>query len=469
MNLRSIASHYEQDRMSCYSSCIQVLPFHESAASRRFIRGPNQVSKTYAGGVEAWAHVTGEHPIRGKLKGFPKSGVILVADLENVYPKICRKLHAVAPGHLIHERTRYSEEDGYRTGSRRLIKMKNGCIIEFAGGRGEAMSLASGTAGWLWIDEIPKPLHFGEAMRGIAVQNGPVWMTLTPIGRPVGWLRTYIEGDPERDIPPKGDWEQFVLVLEVEACTTVDGLVVRTAETIAKQTTDCPPGQEGQRLRGEWEGVSEGRAIPAFLPDRHILSPEQIAADLANLANVEIRLSWDHGEGTGNQICYLTVRSGTSAWVLDELVAPVNSTPVMLATAAVEMLKGWSIRPDTVGRAFGDVNSAGLIGGGRKYNDFLEDAFKVVLRLGREPFRIDNPPKGPGSVANGEAGMNTALNEGRYHVCVRCKSLIKSLTHYQRGNNTPANKFLKNALDAARYGMQDIWVVGGSSGIQLIV
>ena len=469
MNLAAIAAHYEQDRLSCYSPCVQAVAFHESDHKRRLIRAPNRTSKTRSGAIEAWAHVTGEHPCNPTFDREPSDGWILVADLQNAYSVICDELHETEPGHLLDAKCNYIKGKGYYSNGKRLIRLTNGCTIEFRSGRGEVTALAAANIGWLWIDEPPMEGHFSEAMARVVVQDGPVWATLTPVGRPVGYLRLHIEVDPERNILRREEWEQHVYVLTVEACTTVDGIQVRSPEGIESQRAGCLPGQEGQRLRGEWEGVSDGRAIPAFLPDLHILSAEQCAADLANIANPEVRLSWDHGEGTGNQICYLTIRVGDSAWVLDEEIAPTNSTPVQIAQTAVDMLARWGIKPGRVGRAFGDVNSAGLIGGGRKYNDFLEDAFKVVLHQGRAPFRIDNPPKGPGSVANGEAGMNTALNEGRYHVCVRCKALIKSLTHYQRGNNTPANKFLKNALDAARYGMQDVWVVGGSSGIGLVL
>ena len=55
-----------------------------------------------------------------------------------------------SPGHLLHEDTRYIKGKGYYTNGKRLIKSAAGFTMEFRGGKGEVVSVASITVGWLW-------------------------------------------------------------------------------------------------------------------------------------------------------------------------------------------------------------------------------------------------------------------------------------------------------------------------------
>lgn len=463
--LSAAAAYYAADRLASYDPCRQVAPFHLSNHLRRLVRAPNRVSKTRGAAVEAWAHATGRHPANPHFSRPPSDGWVLVADLQNNYSVLCEEMHATEPGPELHPDTKYVKGKGYYTNGKRMIRLQNGCTIEFRGGGGEVTALASANVGWLWIDEPPKPGHFGEALARVVVSNGPCWMTLTPIGRPVDWLRLHVEGDPSKGIEPAEDWEQHVYELSVEACTTVAGVQIRSEESIAAQRASCPPGQEGQRLRGEWEGVTEGRAIPAFIEAQHTLDRAGIAAALNPLVDqMELRWSWDHGEGTGNQLGYLVACAGRSCWWLDELIHPQNSTPNEIVAAVTACLQSWGLTPDHISRWFGDVNTAGLVArsaGLRSYNEFLEVAF------GEAGYNvtIETPNKAPGSVLLGQTAINTALKEGRAWVGDGCVALIKALNHYSVHDRSEANRQLKNALDAARYGVQDrIGIVGGGGG-----
>ena len=256
------------------------------------------------------------------------------------------------------------------------------------------------------------PQHFGEALARVAVFNGPVWMTFTPIGRPVEWLRAHVEGVPEEDLPPKEEWEQHAFKLTVEDCTTVDGIVVRTPESIAAQAAACPVGQEGQRLRGEWEGVTEGRAIPGFNPVDHVRERSELLALLPEYAP-QWRLSFDHGEGHLKKIALVMARIGRTFLVLGEYRGPGNTTEHDDAEAVLDLLdeladEGADVSADVIGLhgyAVGDSNNtAGLGGGGRappgaKFNDFLEHAFAQALDRDEPPVLSSTfPTRARGSV-----------------------------------------------------------------------
>jgi hypothetical protein len=464
ITLAQLSAHHQADRLTVYSPMRQAVPFHASAHPRRLARAPNQTSKTISGAVEAWAHATGAHPCNPAFSRAPADGLILIADLQNMYSAVCAKLREVEPGHQLHADCRYIKGKGYYTNGKRLIRLHSGITIEFRGGRGEVVSVASITVGWLWIDEPPGAQHFGEALARVAVFNGPAWMTFTPIGRPVEWLRHHVEGDRETGAPPKEEWEQHSYQLAVEPCTTVDGLPIRDEASIAAQVAACPVGQEGQRLRGEWEGVTQGRALPGFDPSAHV-RPLSELVQLLNGHTPEWRLGFDHGEGHQKKIALVTARIGRTFLVLGEYRGPGNTTEHDDAAAVLEVLAqlreaGADVSAELIGlrgRAIGDSNSAGLGGSGRaaagaKFNDFLERAFALALHLELPPFRIEVPYKGPGSVQTGEALLNTAFKQGQLLIAQDCTALIKSLSHYtlKRESN------LKDAIDCLRYSTADV-------------
>ncbi len=446
MSLAALLEQQRTNRFALYDPMRGMDPFHRSRSQRRFVRAPNQIGKTIASAWETWAHALGQHPHR-TVPGPGSVGWFLMRDLDGLYATWSEKMHEVAPMWALAPDCGYVRGRGFMFRSRRMIVLSNGSIIEPKSGTQAPDALESGTVDWLGIDEPPKPGHFDAALQRVAVRQAPVWMTFTPVNAELSWLRLRVEGNPAEDIPPREDWETFRPTLTVEDCTTVSGRVIRSAESIAKQIASMSPWTEAQRRSGEWEGQTEGRRFVDFRED-HVLDDAGILRSYDR-----IRVGIDHGEGPGKQVVHVVgVVDGGPYVVLAEWTSTGTATPAEVASALAGLLHDLGFSPHHVERVFGDINSAGLVGGGRRYNDFLEEALARVYGSRTSPIRIETPKKNPGSVEAGEAAMSFAMREGRWLVHRSCRSHLKSMRNY-RG---PKDPDLKDAVDAARYAVHDL-------------
>ena len=429
------------------------LQFHRSQAARRLLRAGNQTGKSAAGASEAWYHAVGEHPFR-EVPPAPSIGWVVVADLENHYPTICRKLRDCEPAQLLGRNTVYDSARGYRTRGRRLIELSNGSIIEFRSGRGEITALASATVDWCWYDEPPMESHYSESISRIAVRRlpsgkrAPAWMTLTPVGRPCGWIRTLVCGDEQAGIPPAEDWDEIVIRLTPEDCPH------RTPESLKQQIASYLPSEVAQRANGDWEGPTHARLFSGFSP-ACLFEDDELPE-----REVSIGLSWDHGEDAGRELCLLYAydESARCVWVLDECSSPGRTTIDQDAMQALEMLDRHGLSLASVDRLHGDTNSAGKGSNAlASVNRLLEEALARALGIpvSRPPVRIAPARKGPGSVMMGARVVNNALLSGRLKVSPRCVHLIKGLSHW-RGTKNSRDADLSHALDSLRYGTVDI-------------
>lgn len=444
---------YSADRLALYwdRATPKQMAFHKSQSARRLLRAANQVGKSFSGSAEAWANATGSHPYR-ETPAAPCVGWILVADLENHYPTICRKLRETEPGPMLSDATTYDTARGYRTRGRKAIELKNGSLVEFRSGKGEIVALASASVSWLWVDEVPRVEHMGEALSRVAVRRlpsgarAPVWMTFTPIGRPVDWLKKMVEGTD--DEPPTEEWEQVVIRLTPQDCPH------RSPESIREQAAGYLPGEYDQRVNGAWEGVTTERLFTGWGPSR-LLHDKDLPSH-----EVRIGMSWDHGEHAGREVCLLYAydEEERRAWVLDECASPGRTTIDQDAMQALEMLERNGLTLASVDRLHGDVNSAGK---GASHltsvNRMLEQALARCLGMppSRPPVTIRSARKGPGSRLLGARVVNLALLSGRLLVSPKCEHLIQGLSHY-RGGTTGKDAEISHALDALRYGLVSV-------------
>lgn len=464
--LRAAAEHYRRNRFDAYDPLRSMVEFHKSANHRRLLRKPNQIGGSYAGAYEAWAHLVGRHLYRQIA---PSSGRVVVASLESQYPVVCERLAATAPGDALDPATRYVLGKGYLTNGRRMIRTKAGHVMDFASGEGEIMAHASASLGWLWLDEIPKRSHFGEALSRVAVSRGPVWMTATPIGRPVGWFREHVEGNADTGESAAEEWVQFRPSLTVADCTTVSGRVIRTQESIDAQVAGYGAWERAQRVYGEWEGLVTERRFGGF-------NERCVFSDFAELPDdpTAVRIGADHGEGAGAQYLTLVEVSlpGPRFYQVAEWAGKGHETPREVAVALLRMLDrcGYTVHSLAARNQlassgmYGDINSAGLLGGGGKFNDFLERAIAAVLGTAQCPFSIQIPAKGRGSVGAGEAAIGHAMSEGRWRVHESCKLAIESYRTY-----TGREEDLKHRVDGARYAVGDLLLQAPALGRTAIV
>lgn len=423
--------------------------------------------KTISGAWEAWAHLTGRHRWRDIQ---PSSGMCMIADLDNAYPLISEKLYQTAPMDLLDTATKYVAGKGWYTHGSRYILTKLGHRMIFRGGEGSAMSAESATVGWLWIDEPPKEDRFSGAVSRVAVAEGPVWMTFTPVSRPTGWLKRRVEGDPDTGEMPREQWEQIRVHLTQRDCTTISGRVIRSQASIDRQTASYSPWELGQRVHGEWEGIAVDRKLVGF-SERCVITPDQAPADFDPGGGDSLRFGLDHGQLTGKQVVNLSLWQRKRVWMLAECVFQANTGPRDVALAMVAMLKYLGLTIHDVGKIVGDANSAGLMGGGAKYNTFIERELCDILKTSQLPCDFTVPDKRRGSVDVGETAMSSAMRDGRYFVVdgpgmtwregrlhgAGCGPFIRAARAY-----TGREEDLKNNVDAARYGIADLLLRSGT-------
>ena len=433
--------------------------FHRATGRRRCLRAANQIGKSYAGAAEAWWHAIGAHPYREVAPG-PNEGWIVLCDLDNDWPKVSANLRKLEQSGALDPACKYDSLKGYTYGGARRVKLRNGSTMLPKSGTQQQTALAGASIAWIWFDEPPRQSHWGEALTRVSVSGGDAWLTFTPIGKPLAWLKEYFYGNAETGEAGHPEWlPEIVVTLTAANCPH------RTPENIAAQIAEYGPWEMAQRVFGEWEGVTTGRRFRAF-GEGCVIDDDGMPAEIDQL-----RLGLDHGEGIGKQIGYLSGITGKRVVVLreclpcDEAGRVVESpTPHDAARGILRALTSLGLTVHAITRAFGDVNSAGLTGGGGKYNAFIEAAMCDLLRTSKLPFEIEIPAKGRGSVGSGESAMNSAMRDGRYLVHRSCVRGIHALRHY-----TGREADLKDPIDGQRYAVADVLLAtrGGASPMVL--
>ena len=395
--------------------------FLQSLHRRRLLRAGNQVGKSVVGAHEAWGYAVGLHPWKD-VPPPPTTGLVISADWGAYVDVVSRIMHDTAPLGLLRRENDYTRQRGWKN---RRITLKNGSQILFRSANQGTTAIAGLTVDWVWIDEPPPPEVWSEAVTRAAVRMGPVWMTMTPIGRPVDWLRLHVEGDPGRDVPPKEDWEQYRIRLTTDDCPH------RTQASIEAQIAGYSTWELPQRRDGEWEGVEVDRMVDAF--------GEACLGEPLEETRYKVGVGMDHGENAGKE-CVVVVfwsRRLRKLFVVEEYQSETTTTPGEDFAGVSAALGRRGVTPASVDRVVGDVNTAGKGSAGARVNDLFEPLF------GRS---VGVPNKGPGSVAYGVRLLNYGLRSGMVSVSPRCVRLIKSLKNW-----TGANDDLKDFVDALRY------------------
>lgn len=392
----------------------------------------NQVGKTVA--LCKWATdrclgYTGDGP-----------GVLLamVADLENIYPAFCAKLWEVTPRSELHPDCRYIEGKGFFVHSRRGVKYRNHARIEFRGGKGEQMSVASLTCDLgAIVDEIPFRHHFSEVLRACQRYMAPVRVGFTAIGRPAAWFRERVEGidgKPPGDVNADGSpmWDVYRAGLTREECPWL------TDEQIETIYAQIDPDERPQRLHGAWEGPTSDRLLSG-------MSSAAVVDEAPHGGRWSVTVAADHGELAGHEWVVVLLSQGSSVVVAAEYVNATATTPEDDARGIEAMLKSIGCPIARVDRWIGDTNSTGKRGAGRKVNDDLGAALAV---LGRCPVRFAKPDKSSGSVDYGTRLLNVALHRGHLSVLSTCRKTIAAMWHHREDGDDHTH-----AIDTLRYGV----------------
>jgi len=386
--------------------------FLRDNSARSLLRAGNRAGKTYVGSIRAWDHVLGA-PGRTLL--------VLPADHTAKIQVIGKQLYELAPtSHLVG-----SDFDLRRGWRNDLIELRNGSRILFRSGEGAAKAVAGVEATGGWFDEPPSSIVLDELLARVAVSQGPVWGTLTPIGVNARPLQLRVEGDPAAGRPPGETWQQYVLPLTAEECPW------RTPESIAAQLDGLAPWARAQRGEGGWEGETVDRVFTGFTEESVVAAVPQ--------RSWQVLIGIDHGELAGHEVAVLVLWDPQTPQmiILDEYVNATRSDPDADVLGIREMLARHELAPRHVDNIVGDTNSAGKTAGGRTINDLMADLLGVP---------VHPAAKGPGSVDAGVSLLDLAMRRGLLRVHQRCVLLIRSLRHW-----AGADDDLKHPIDALRY------------------
>jgi hypothetical protein len=128
------------------------------------------------------------------------------------------------------------------------------------------------------------------------------------------------------------------------------------------------------------------------------------------------------------------------------------------------MLSSLGLHMEQVRAAYGDMNSAGKLGGGYSCNEAMEDSLAMQLHQSRCPVAFEVPGKRKGSVTLGEGRIAHAIIENRWLVHESCTSLLASFRHY-----TGKEEDLKHAIDGVRYAVWDLLLEGAKASARSTV
>lgn len=412
--------------------------FLRDPARFRLLRAPSQSGKTTVAAYDVITRCLGRHPHADSAPPL-ECRVVCHSFAQSLV--IQAKIHELIPPTEVAPTVEYHPSRGYL---HREIRFANGSRIIVVTASQDRLALASATLDLVWIDEPPPPEVYAECASRLVQTGGLLLMTLTPVGRPLGWLRALVE-----EQPPSLSETHYTL-------TTRDCPWMRQAQ-VDEAIAHCLPSERPQVIYGDWDGVTPDRLFDGWGPDRlsHTIPTDE----------VEVVLGMDHGERPGAEVCLLILRwrpapSRVQVWeprqqpgaphahVWDEYVSPGRTTVAQDALAITAMLQRHGLSLHDVDEAAGDVNSAGKLGHA-SVNRELDRAFADLA--GPLRWTVDRPHKGRGVTLRGSRIVNTALLEGRLSVHPRCRVLIDSLAHW-RGDDDDH----KHAIDALIYSVPSL-------------
>jgi hypothetical protein len=406
----------------------QIL-FHQDPSRFRILRGGNQSGKTVCGAVEMLWRMLGVHPYLETTKVPIHCRVITYSWDQS--RTVARKIHELLPPSELHPDSEFHPDRGFKY---HQFRLKNGSFCEIFTTRQGSLANASATLDVVWVDEPPPIELWSELVARIMAKRGHLFLTMTPIGRPVGWLKDKVSD---------GEIKDHRFSVTAANCPWYDQEQIDEIEKLYL------PHEVPQRLHGAWEGYLSERLFKGFQDD-HV-------RDEVPMEKATIGIGLDHGTDAGSQVAILVAISHAGdhpkIWVLDEYVSDSTSTPEEDARAIMRMLDRNRLSVDHVDRWVGDRAHGGKRWGGAKSNRMLMTAFEREMRIGvdRLPFKIRTVKKGRGSVWHGCRVIHSSMLRGDFVIRPHCSRLIESLKNWQGRDDE-----FKHAIDALRYSAVDL-------------
>ena len=440
--LDTLSRRATADPLAYFRPTLPQREFLACTAPVAMLRAGNQLGKTWAGLVDLLYRVLGNSPYQPVASPPIEAWIICFSWEQSL--SVQAKFHALVPKPMLMPGCEFVPGKGY-TGRVPIVRLRNGSIVRFKTTNQGSLGLASATLSHVLIDEPPPAEIWGELVARVLRQRGRIRLTMTPIGRPVGWLRDLVE---------RGEVTDLHYPLTVENTTPIGGRPLLTQAEIDALAGRYLPQERAQRLDGDWDkGFVEGRIFEGFDVDKHV-------SDLPPMGEVLIGVGIDHGTDAGTQVATLVavsrdggIEGNPRIWVLDQVLSDGLTTPEQDARDILGMLKRCGLSLEAVDRWTGDRKHGGKRWGGKKSNALLMQGFERHLRLpiGSLPFRIKTAWKPQGSVYEGARILHGAMLRGDFFIHSRCKALIDDLNHW-----TGADDQHKHGIDSLRYGAVEL-------------
>jgi len=425
------------------------MAFHKDTSKLRFLIAANQVGKSYCMSAELLFCALG-HPYRGDVPT-PSTGMVLCADLGSGWAVVSGKIRELMPADVLADGCTYDPVRGYRYMGTQHILFANGSSVIAKGSEQPLTALAGYTLDYLMVDEPPKSTHWSEARARVSVRNGPVFVGLTPVGRPVDFMRDAVEGNIEEGrAATESGWSLHRVALSYEAVPH------RTRASVDAQIAATMPYDRPQRIEAQWEGIVDGQWI-AFNSEEHTIDylPDAIET-------VAIGIDW--GELSGSTVySIIGIEKNGRCILMHELIIDARDTTMaqeaqMLTDALDEM----GIALQDVERCVGDSNSSGRLGMGFSVNDLLQEELRIINATPHCPFDIEVPRKGRGSVKARWRNLSQGFSMGKLVVYKGCTQTIRDLSYFS-GNHADSH-----SLDAVSY-VYGLYSGRQVSGLNLLV
>lgn len=448
-----------------------------TASIAMFRAGGQHSGKTWAGAAELIWRMLGNHP----FKAVPPAPIRAwtVAGTGDQLGIVQRKVWDLLPKNMLAPGCEFDAQQGKFSGRVPRLRLINGSECVFKSGGSDLLNLASDTLDYVWNDEPPDSEDaFNEFLARLLKSRGDLRITMTPVGRPVGWLRKRVEEGAK--IPEDSPAIRNRIVDLHFPLTAANMIPVKKEEPIRlKNGTPCDqkwvdeliarysPEQVPVRVHGAWEYSTDKAAFrdhwnPTTMVRRKPLTGEAI----------RLFLGIDHGTGMGKQCVYLiqvqevsNVKHGEGfhVHVLDEYTDPTGKNlPRQDARAIKAMLDrngGKNGLPwHVLDEVWGDITHRS---GGAEQKSNLD----LAVQLGKVygvPWHQLSPPvltvkRGEGAGDEGHAQwpgvrwMKNQMAMERFTVSPRCVRLIEAIPAF-----TGADDIHKDPIDAIRYGCKSL-------------
>lgn len=398
------------------------------------VRAANRIGKTRHACYKAAKYAAERPETRGRFVGPTRKQLA----------EVCGRYLAEFLAPHLHASSYYIPGRGWNQST---IRLKNGSLVQLKSYEDHVTAHAGDELDFAVLDEPPPSAIFMETLARTLSRQGPphnagfVWLCLTPVGRPVGWLRDIVEAE-------NSPWKQYVAAFSAEACPWY------TAEQVADwlDVLEASSWEAEQRLRGAWDGITVERYLSAFTE----ANVDATAIDPGT--DVQVAVAMDHGDVGGNTAAILLVwgggkprrgptwvpQAGKHVWIIDEHISKDGDSEVEHAAGVLQMLGRHGLNPSEVKIAVGDTNRRG----NWRINDLISNEIARQMKRRSAPFRFVNATK------NRDWGfrvLNSSFKRRELFIHPRCEALIRSCRHWQ-GGKTGEDGDLSHIADALRYG-----------------